>query len=140
MYRTRFCVFFLTVFATSGCGIFHAGDVTPNETGPSGAVALASGSLAGFYGQTASGNVTVYYDGGTSYITHLEGASLPQQTGMLIQTVASTGTVDSEPVVYYAGNQNYYFTVTGSQPTFTQVNIYSPTANLNYAQANLLSP
>jgi hypothetical protein len=133
MYRTRFFVFFLTVFATSGCGIFHAGDVTPNETVPSGAVALAPGRGAGVY-------VTVYYDGGTSYITHLEGASLPQQTGMLIQTVASTGTVDSEPVVYYTGNQNYYFTVSGSQPTFTQVNIYSPTANLNYAQANLLTP
>jgi hypothetical protein len=138
MYRTRFCVFFLTAIATSSCGIFHSsGGTTMNETVPAGATALQSGTFTGFYGQTASGTATVYYDGGTSYITHLEGVTLPNMIGLEVQTVDSNGTVDSEPLVYYQGNINFYFSVSGSEPTFTQINIYSTTANLNYAQALL---
>jgi hypothetical protein len=131
-------VAFLTMIAaTSGCGLVHTNGSTLNESVPSTAVPVSSGNFVGFYGKTASGNATVYFNGGNSYITHLEGVTLPQISGLQVVTVSSIGTVDTEQLSYFSGNQNYYFTISGTQPTFSQVNIYSPGANLNYAQALL---
>lgn len=121
----------------AACGKITPGtSTTPTDPVPSGVV-VDQGQFFGQNGQTASGSAAIYLSNGT-YTLHLSGVSFPTTSTLTIQIYANPyGLVSSASLRSYTGDQNYSFSVSANVTTFTSINIYSNTTQLNYAVAQL---
>ena len=119
------------------CGQVKLGNTTPNDQAPSGTV-IGQGDFISLNGKTVTGTAAVYNSEGssTSYTLRLNGISAPSETGLVIVITVNGEQLSPFALRSSSGSQNYSVYYEGT-PTFKQVTIRSPSANMDYGQALL---
>ena len=118
----------------TACGPFKGGYNPPNDPIPNG-TQITSATLTAGGGKTVSGTVEIYRVDVGTYVIRLDNVILPTESNLEIIGTNNLGTLSPINLRFSTGTQNYNVQVSGT-PHWTQVAIYSPSAQQNYAFAN----
>lgn len=128
----------------SGCGLINTsgGGSGLNDARPTGSV-VAQGNFTSQNGGTVTGTALVFSTTGNTVTLRLEGLSVtnPNSGSLNVQLYANPNSVLATNVALKStsGNQNYTVTIPASFTNWTNVYIYSNTANQNIGAAALIA-
>ncbi len=120
----------------SGVTVGGGGSTLPNDPIPSGSL-VVQGLFSGMNGQTVSGTAAIYTDG-TTVTLRIANLVTSVTSGLQVQVYASNSSTAlcTINLVYYTGTKNYTCS-SAMGGTYSSVDLYSITNQLNYAVAQL---